>query len=597
MGVTTRPSFRFGPYRVDLDERCLFRDETPVPLPPKVFEVLLVLVENAGHVVQKKALIERVWPDTFVEEANLTVHVSALRKLLGDGFIETIPRRGYRFVAPVVSGAPADASPIVARRALPSHGPAVYAWTGIALIGVVTVVTVLALGAPAPHTVSLAIAPFDNPTRDDAAGPLVDDVARTVAVRLSTISPRIELRAMSSSGAHSGEGHWADPAALGRSLHVDAVLAGRVVNKQQYWMIQAQLVNVRDGAVLWTADYPGQSLTSIYAVEDEMVAQVARHLPVSLSPEELKLLERHRPKVDEAQRLSDRADALFFQATPASLRKSIEYAKQAIALDPTYGMPYGQIASAYSLMGDTDVLPPDVARQHVHEWQQKARQVDDGVYTSHITALGPLERGWDWSGPRRAGNLHPFYRDFLIANGRLDEAIAIETESAQDHPNFLSDYGLGKTNYFARRYDRAVEFFRKTLELDPGFVPAHFGLGRAYVQQRRYAEAIAEFRAAAEFPRASGALGHALAVSAQRDAARRLLADLTARARHDYVTPINFAWIQVGLGQKDQAFAWLKRACDTQVPETSHLKVDPVYDSLRGDPRYRELVRCVGLDE
>ena len=597
MGADFRPCYRFASFRLDPGQRALLRDGKPVSITPKVFDLLLVLVENAGRLVLKQDLLDRVWPDTFVEEANLSVHISALRKILGDSAIETVPKGGYRFIAPVETEVPATETAASAHEAPPRvsvrprrYRLAVYAFS---LGAMAVAVGAVGLRSVPPRPFSLAIAPFDNPTRNQVAGPLVEDLTRAVAARLSDARPGLAVKVLRRSDLNAATGRSA--VALGRSLDVDAILTGRIVQKQFDWTFETELVGVSDGSLLWTADYPA-TLTSVYAVEDQVAAEVARHLPIALSAQELKRFERHGPKNPKAQQLADRADFLMYQATPASLYKSIEYAEQAIALDPTYGLPYGQISSAYALLGHIDAIPPADASRQSRQWLQRARAVDSEIYTSHIAELAADKIGWDWSRLRQAGGLHPFYQDYLVAAGRVDEVLDRQLENVPDHPTYLDDYWRGLHAYFARRYDLAIQFYREALELDPGFPAAHLGLSRTYVQTASYDKALAEARAASELPKSWGVLGHALAVSGRQREARKLLDELTARARTSYVTPLNFAWIHLGLGEKAEAFAWLRKACDSRVEETGRVKADPIYDTVRSDPRFTEIVKCVGLE-
>jgi tetratricopeptide (TPR) repeat protein len=222
--------------------------------------------------------------------------------------------------------------------------------------------------------------------------------------------------------------------------------------------------------------------------------------------------------------------------------------------------------------------------------------VDSEIYTSHITELSGDRRGWDWSGLHESGGLHPFYQDYLVAAGRVNELIAKELKDVPDHPSYLDDYWRGLHAYFGRRYDLSIQLYREALELNPGFTAAHLGLSRAYAQMNEYEGAVREARAASQMPRSSGALGYALAVRGRQREARALLTELTTRTRTEYVTPINFAWISIGLGAKDDALKWLRLACETKVEETAYVKADPIYDTLRNDPRFSDIVQCVGLE-
>lgn len=599
MDAGTSRAYRFGPFTVDPDQQILLRDGQPVPLPPKAFDLLLALVEQHGRVVLKKDLLERVWPETFVEEANLSVNVSTLRKVLGDGIIETIPKRGYRVatLVRVVGLAPAGAlvDPVLRMGAPPETiaDPAIpraRSWLRWAISGVGLVVLVAATAwrvRPLDRPYSLATAPFENPTGNPAAGELAQHLQRTVASRLAAMfGTRVELTPLPAGRAPS--------AAAARDAGANSVISGRIAQREDEWLVQLELTRARDGALLWSDEY-GVTLTGVYAVEDRIVAEIARHLPVALTPADRLALQPHSSSSPEAQQFSDRADVLLYKATPDSLRRSIEYAQRAIAIDPAFGMPYGQIAMAYTLLGVTDVLPPAEAVRLSNEWQQRAVRVDESLYTSHITRLDTKLRGWDWSGPRRAGTLHPFFNDFLVANGRLGEVLAIQEREAAASTGPLPDYFLGKSLYCNRQFEGAAQQYRRALEVDPGFIWPHLELGRTLTARGRYEEAIREIQLAGELRRAAGALGYAYGRSGDRRRAESMLRDLERRAAAEYVTPLNFAWIQIGLGRRDAAFASLRRACDTHVPELMRLKVDPVYDPLRSDLRFAELLACIGV--
>jgi tetratricopeptide (TPR) repeat protein len=293
----------------------------------------------------------------------------------------------------------------------------------------------------------------------------------------------------------------------------------------------------------------------------------------------------------------DRASVLFYQATPESLKKCIEYSQAAIALDPTYVSPYGEIASAYSLLSLTDVLPSREAHQKVVEWSNKAIAINDSVYISRIALLGEQATyEWDWTGIAKVGRLHPFYANLLKATGRVTELAALTARDADKLTEVIPSYYAAEAFYYNRQYAEAIDQYKRTLELSPSFLPAQFGLGRAYTQANKSDEAIEQTRKAMPLRRTAGWLGYALARFGRRSEASRVLDELKRRAHTEYVSPLNLAWIYIGLADWEQAFTWMQRACDQRVPRLLELRSEPLYDPLRLDPRYRDLIHCVGVD-
>jgi len=646
MSKQIRQFYEFGPFRMDLSQRVLFREGKPVALPPKIFGTLLALVERSGQIVEKDKLIKEVWPETFVEENNLTQYISALRKTLGDGrhehrYIETIPRRGYRFAAEVREVRDEAAELIIHDRTTVSlkiseetqeieqeqmardteaagsfarhrnlrRTITVVTTLALALAGVILWVVVNTKHADtkvdqAPFRGSIAVLPFkalDASERDEYLGL---GMADTLITKLSNIG-QIKVRPTSAVRKYAGQEQ--DALAAGREQRVDAVLEGSIQSSGDKIRVTVRLLSMRDGAPLWA--YQSDAVrTALFKLQDSLSEEVAGALMLKLTGREKeRLTKRHTDSV-EAYQAYLKGRYFWNKRTPRGLQKAVEHFHQAVTIDPNYALGYAGLADCYFFLG---------ANAKRDEALSKALELDDTLVEALTTQayIDGVRLDWpgvDWSSAerqfKRAIDLNPnyapahhWYAYHLAAMGRLSEALEeINRAKELDPLSLIINTDVGHILYLSRQYDRAIEVYRKALEMEPNFSVARWRLGEAYEQKGMYEEAIAELQEAlrsSKNPLIQAWLGHAYAVSGKKDKAREILGALKKIHKRDPAWFFQIAIIYEGLGAKGQAFEWLEKAYENKAANLVLLKVEPMLDSLRTDPRFNELLSRIGLAE
>jgi DNA-binding winged helix-turn-helix (wHTH) protein/TolB-like protein/Flp pilus assembly protein TadD len=634
--------YEFGLYRIDTEERLLLHNGDSVQLPPKVYDTLLALVMHGGHIVEKEELMKAVWPDTFVEDANLTVNISVLRKVLGEGdseqrYIETVPRRGYRFVLPVTEGKNGSADSLSehtnARNvingdrevdatkeesaepkgvyALPRArrwGPPVFAISMLVVFGVVAYYTWMKGAERGFKVRSIAVLPFKPLVSDNRDEPLEMGLCDALITRLSSLNQLI-VRPTGSVVRYNELGQ--DPLVAGRELGVDVLLDGYVQRSGDRIRVTAQLLRIADGKHLWSGQF-NDDYTGIFAVEDSISEQMLEALRLGLTDDEQRRVTRHYTENAEAYQLYLKGRYFQDKMTTEGLKKSIEYFQQTTELDPKYARAIAGLAESYVLLAVHSDLPPRDSSQRAKTAAMRALEIDQTTAEAH-TALAHVRfwYDWDWSGAetefKRAIELspnypraHQGYASYLMVMGRYQEAIS-EIKRAQGlAPLSLPvNVQVARILYFAREYDEAIEQCRKTLEMDPNFGGAHQFLGRSYKQKGMYEESVTELRKARGLlPKNAEVLsliGYTNAVSGRIADAQKILQELQQLSKEGYVSPYHLAMVYVGLGEQDKTFDWLEKAFAEREGRMTILKSAPEFDSLRSDPRYIDLVRRIGL--
>ncbi len=658
LGHKTRCVYEFGSFRIDAAERQLLRDNQPVPLPPKVFDVLLVLVENSGHIVGKDELMKTVWSDTFVEEANLTVNISALRKVLTatspeQQFIETIPKRGYRFIAPVSepqdnivdlttrentetrtiaeeddeTSSQAGVVPAFEQKSPPvSSGTRRKArWKlqlALGLLCVLAIGLAIALfyfrsareakqletgAAGKPALKSIAVLPFKTlgSQDDEYLGIGITDALITQLgnIRQIAVRPTSAVRKYTDAGQ--------DPLAAGHEQAVEVVLDGQLQRDGDRIRVTVQLIRVQDGASLWAAKFDDR-FTNIFAVEDSISQQVLRQLPVELSDADQARLQKHGPENIEAYQLYLKGTYFWNKFTEDGTKKAIEYFHQAIEIDPNYALAYVGLSDAYNVQGAVGIVRPREAMPKAEWAAERAIALDDTLAEAHAAAAAnKLLFDWDWAAAERelrrslelnpnSAEAHDLYAYYFDVTGRLDEAM-LEMKRAQELAPLTASINvdIALISYHMRRYDAAIGQYRKGSELDPDFIEVPFTLGQAYERKGMYTEAIAECQKAiakhGRDPAIVSVLGYAYAMSGKRNEAQKIVAELTARWKQNYFPPTFVVLAYTGLGDKDQAFHWLDIAYAERDSQLIWVNVEPQFEPLSTDPRFAETVRRVGL--
>jgi tetratricopeptide (TPR) repeat protein len=408
-------------------------------------------------------------------------------------------------------------------------------------------------------------------------------------------APRLHVKAESS--LLTSNRPRQEPVKIGRELAVDAVVTGRVVRKEGTLALQAELIRVNDGVQLWGDEFGYQNTVSIGFSEDEIVSQIARHLQTTITEEGS--ARRTTPATSaEVKELMERANGQFWQGTPDSLTKCIDYCERVIEFDPTLAWPYGMIGSAYVVLGHTEAMSTEEAARKAKLWSDKAIRLDHRIYTSRVLKAVGRGRFGNWAQPAANGSADPLYEGYLFATGQLDELIAISSEKLRNEPdNVLGRQGLADGYYAKRDYAAAIEHLKIATTIDPRNLWPHMRLGRTYAAEGDYEKAVSELLLAQAVRPASGWLGYTYARSGRRSDALSILRGLEEQSTRGYVSPLVIAQIYLGLDDLDHTFGWLRKACDMQVDRLNQLKVDPVYDSIRSDPRYQDLLACVGLDQ
>jgi DNA-binding winged helix-turn-helix (wHTH) protein/tetratricopeptide (TPR) repeat protein len=588
MAVTE--AYEFGPFRLAVLKRLLLRDDKVVPLAPKAFETLLTLVRRNGQILTKAELIAAVWPDSFVEEANLAVNICALRRALADTrndhrYIVTIPGQGYSFVAPVTEVAGPRAEVDGANAYPGSAAQAEATFRSIAVL---------------PLTV------LGSDRGDDYLGIGLADALTT---RLSRLCHIIRLTTEVANNSIPGT----DPVVLGRKLGVGALLCGTVRRLEDRLRASVQLIRIRDGAVVW-ADNLDERLTDLFAVEDSISGRVVEALTLKLSEEERQRLATRYTENTDAYHAYLRGRYCWSKRTEEGCRKGIEHFEHAIEGDPQYALAHAGLADCYIFLGIYSALPPKDSYAKATAVALKALEADDRLVEAHTSlAYTSLLYHWDFLGAelrfKRAVTLNPnyamahsWYSDYYLAMGRFDEAMDEMTRAQELDPvSLMINANVGEILFCAREYDRARHQLCKTIELDRFFVPAHYLLGLTEGQTARYDEAIASLQIACGLaernPLLLGALGYAYAISGRHDQAHQTLMALNRLAAERYVSPFNLALVKAGLHKNDEAFLWLEEAYAERSPWLTFLNIDPRFDTLRSDRRFTDLIRRIGLTD
>lgn len=644
--------YAFGEFRLDVVERVLFHGSELVSLTPKALETLLVLVRRAGHVVNKDELMQEVWPDTFVEEGNLNVNISTLRKVLGEAgdsqvFIETIPRRGYRFIAQV-SLLPAERGELVLEKTtrarivteveedsdtalVPASAPVIVAppatrvaryprWavlggkraaTGVCFAAIVALgAAVLAAtyfsrsssrpksAPPAAKVFRLAVLPFANLSGDPSREYFSDGITDEMIGDLGRYSPqRLAVIGRTSVMAYKNTNKSARQ--IGSELGVDYILEGSVRLAEKRARISAELVRVRDQAQVWSSNYDGD-LGDVLRIEEEVGRATVKEIELTLGPRSLDTASRPATRSPEAHDAYLKGRYFWNRRGHEDLEKAIQYFQQAIELDSQYAEPHVGLASTYCLDNTT----------HFHDTPveaEKALRLDPtlgqayaalGLYHMSLSQIEDAEKDFQRALELDPGNptVHHWHGANLTALERVGEAIEEMKVARELDPLSLAiSRDIGSTYYYARDYGRSVAELKAVLELDPHFNKTHAYLGRTYEMEGNYELALKEFEQADFDPWSIGdreaGLGRIYGRMGRRQDALKVVAELQAAAKERPVLPYNIATIYAALGDRDETFNYL----DQYIRQFGAIAfmIDPEFDQMRSDPRYSLFVARV----
>ena len=454
---------------------------------------------------------------------------------------------------------------------------------------------------------SLAVLPFVNVGGNPGTEYLSDGITESIINNLSQL-PKVSVRSFSSVARYKNKD--VDPQDAGRALTVQAILTGRLVHHGDQVAINTELVEVRDNRQIWGGQY-NPKVSDTLAIQEQISREISDKLRLRLTGEDKQRMTRGATEDRAAYQLYLQGRYQWNKQTLEGLQESIDYFQQAVQKDPKYALAYAGQADSYAQLSDFNVLPTREVLPKVKSAAAKSLELDEGGAEAHTSLAWAKFHEWDWAGAekefKRAIELNPsyptahsWYGEYLMVQGRFDEALPEMSRASELNPlSPALTLALGYRLYYARGYPAAIEQIQKTLAMDAKFVPAHVYLGRAYEQNGSYPAAIAEMRTALELSEGDtnelAALGHAYAVAHQTAEARKILDQLKERSQQTYVQPSLIAVIQVGLGDKNQAFDWLQKAYDDRSAGLLYLKVDPALDPVRSDPRYLDLLRRVGL--
>jgi len=603
-------SVRFGDFVADLEAGELRKAGSNTRLTGQPFQVLVLLLDHPGRLVTREEFHRRLWPgDTFVDfEHGLNAAVNRLREALGDSaenpkFIETLPRRGYRFIASVLSP-PTREGP---SRSQPLRVP----W---GLVGI-TVIALLAIGGsfllvysrrrPVPIH-SIAVLPFQNlsgdPTQDYFADGITDELITDLAKIGST-------RVVSRTTTMHYKGTNESLPRIAQELGVDIVVVGSVTSSPNRVRIRAQLVRGRTDENIWANSYE-RNLADVVVLQGEMARDIADQIHVKLTqPEKVRLAATH--SVSAAAYQDYLMGHQYRETNPGN---AVAYFEKAIQEQSDYAAAYAEMAEAYISLGQPwgAGIPPREALSQAKMAANRALELDESVGEAHLALARVLVlHDWSWQQAekeyRRALELSPqsdrahfYFAEYLQVMGRNDEGIAQSREAIALDPLDPSALGeLGFHFYTARRYEEAIQAFQDALKVEPDLLSSHLGLAWAYGMKKMYTDAVAEAREAVNSSRRNvvslTTLGCILAESGQKAEARKLLEEIELTATRRYVSPYLIASVQTAMGETQQAFESLTRAYEQRDMWMIYLAVDPGMDPLRNDSRFVTLSRGIGL--
>jgi TolB-like protein/DNA-binding winged helix-turn-helix (wHTH) protein len=663
-------ALRFGAFELDPGTAELRRDGTRLRLPPQPLKILTLLANRSGQLVTREEIREQIWgSDTFVDfEQGLNFAINRIRTVLGDDadnprYIETLPRRGYRFVAqvervdaaskdpsltsPAMGGVPSDHGGVsrqqevapaaivlppepsdFTQRAISVVVDAVVEareevdrWRRLATAGIVALVLAvvggtlvgLNLGGVRDRLLahlgwgrmdSVAVLPFENATGNPEAEYLSDGITENLINSLSQIP---HLRVVPRSLAFRYKGKSIDPRSVGAQLNVRAIVTGQVTQRGDSLSIVTEITDARTVSQIWGQQY-NRRPSDISTFEGEIARDISQELRLKLTPEEESRLARQQKVNPEAYELLLKARSQSGRSTAEGGQKAIEYAQQALALEPNYAEAYAILSAAYGYLGYQGDLPASEAFPKAKAAALRALQIDDSLPGAH-GALGneKWQYEWDWEGAerecRRAVELGPGdpgshlnHAYSLVVEGRIKEGLA-EAQRAEslDPLDPLDSHAVALFSYWLRRYDKALEEWKTARDVAPDFVWARQFPPLALARKGMREEAIRQYKEyldwAGLYPGSDPIMAYLYAVAGKKEEARKILGGISG----DAANPVFTAMAYGGLGDKDQAFAWLEKAYQQHHPYLVWIKPGIDFDSLRSDPRFKDLERRMGL--
>lgn len=610
-------SYLFGPFRLDVSSQQLYRDNVPVDLPRRLFRALELLVQNHGKDLDKSYLMDQLWPDTVVEENNLTVIISMLRKALGDGvdqkkYILTNPGRGYRFVAEVIESSPEAHQHAPSSAPVPRSDPVpgAYRKAVILALGVTAASLLLVRGftlwQQRTAIQSIAVLPFQPLAGEKGDSYLGLGMADALIARLRSVG---HISVLPTNDILRYQNMPYDAAAVGRDLKVTCVLDGTVQRNADDVWLRVRLVRAKDGAVLWSNDYRGK-FGQILTMQDQIAAQATRALALKLNSEEQASIGKHSTTSEQAYQvyIAGRYYCTV-EHSEAAFRRGIALLEQATSKDPRFALAYATLASCYIGLADMSDEAPRESWLGAENAAQAAITIDPS-FPEAYAALAEAKAYYDWdfkaaeTAYRKSIELAPDdpathlnYALLLVSLGRSDEAIKESHKATELDPySWANDVELSTIYFFTRHYQESAERWEKARQVSVDDPP--WFLGWIYASEGRDIPMVEELRKAEEASRRplnlTAALGYVYALKKMKADADDCLRKL--EAHQDTVDGYSVALIYAAVGNKDKAFRYLESAKNDRSSSIIFLKIDPRLESLHSDPRFISLVKQIRLD-
>jgi len=636
----------FGVFEVDLKAGELRKHGLRLKLPEQPFQVLSVLLENPGEIVTREELRSRLWPgDTFVDfDHGLNNAVMRLREVLGDAsenprFVETIPRRGYRFIAPVAGSFPPATStiqPEIANGHIPPEpakpqsaaplpeavqsGPPGRQWPQALRRVSVTVGLLLLCGLSATvfyqyhrksagriagsQNKSLAVLPLENLSGDKDQEYFADGMTDDLIANLAKIR---SLRVISRSTTMSYKGTHKPLSQIASELNVDAIVEGTVLRVGDRVRITAELVQVSTDRHLWADTYESQ-MGDILSLQNRVSSAIVNEIRINLTPEDVERLAKNPAVAPEAYENYLKGRYYWNKRSDENLTRAIGYFEEATQQAPQYSLAYAGLADCYAIISAEifGTMSPAQAAPKAKAAALQALGIDPTLAEAETSlATVKFNYDWDWNGAAAGftnaiqhnpsyATAYQRYSLYLMAMGQTADSFEQIMKARELDPLSISiNFSLGWRLYMARQYDRAIQQLRNTLEMDSSYELPHLVLGLAYVEKRDFGHAIPELRKAVDLshgtPLMVSALANAYARAGNKVEAEKLLAGLVAASKNNYVSPYYFAVVHVGLGEDEKAIDWLEKAYSDRSNGLVFLKMEPSLDKLRSNPRFQQL--------
>ena len=619
----------FGVFEVDMDTGELRKSGRKIRIQEQPFQVLAALLDQPGEVLTRDDLRKKLWPaDTFVNfDTGLNRCVKKIREALDDSaetprFVETLPKRGYRFIAPVTRKAiELDRAPSLpdvgqglsdsTKRRAKAAGLPVAAWSLLALAAVVAVLGFVLLknrwldrfrGA---QINSIAVLPLENLSGDPGDEYFADGMTDEL---ITELAKRVPVSVISRTSVMQYKHSQSSLREIATKLNVDAIVEGTVTRSGQQVRVTAQLIDARNDHHLWAEEYD-RPLHDVLALQHDVAGGIAGQIRNQLAGS---------PASSAMRQVNPDAYEAYLRGTNArgrmsadSLDKSLDYFKEAIRLDPQYAQAYAGASHTYYVAGILGFTRADIAYTAAAENARRALELDSTNAEAHNT-IADVKKGYDrdWNAAEAEYKValtlnpsyaiaHNGYADLLARTGRNDAAVG-EAKRARELDPLSSQTTafLGFILYQARKYDEAIEECKTALEFDSNNPGAHWWLALAYEQQHRFTDAIAESQIAVNISKNGSvyeaALGEAYALAGQKEEALRILNDLKLRSKREYVAAFDIALVYAGLDDKELTMHWLEKAYDERTMRLEQI-TEPAFDGFRSDPRFRDLERRIGL--